>query len=192
VTPEERAVIAQIDLTPTEDENRLAEVFRLLTRGYTDALIVRIARGELGIGAIATRSLIAKVHESLKTEADARKPYARAVTIARLHDAIEKFKTPRYKTVKRRVRDPNTGTMVEKEVVEELLPPPQYVRCEELLADIEGTRAPQKVIVEHALKESLMAVLSTLTPERTQGLLERARERKRLAAASQVVEMAGE
>jgi hypothetical protein len=177
----------ELDPTPTEEERRLEFVFRLLARGCSDSLVRRIARQELGTGTVATTRLIGLVRERLRVDVEGRRPYARAEQIARLRDTIEKLKTPRFRVQK--VRDAQSGQMVDREV-EQPLPAQNIMRAEELLADLEGNRVPIKVEVEHTLGIAARAVFANLTPERMEALLERARERKRLAlAASGVVEM---
>jgi hypothetical protein len=180
----------ELDPTPTEEERRLEFVFRLLARGCSDSLVRRIARQELGTGTVATTRLIGLVRERLRVDVEGRRPYARAEQIARLRDTIEKLKTPRFRTAKRRERGED-GRVREREVQEEVpLPAQNIMRAEELLADLEGNRVPIKVEVEHTLGLAARAVFANLTPERMEALLERARERKRLAlAASGVVEM---
>jgi|HubBroStandDraft_6_1064221.scaffolds.fasta_scaffold183991_5 hypothetical protein len=164
------------DLKATEEDKRLEFVFRLMMRAYSDILIVRLSRAQFGIGEAATRTLLHKVREKIRGDVDGNKPYARAEQIARLRDTIEKLKTPKVRTVR--------GKEVELP-----LPAQSIMRAEELLADLEGNRAPIKIDVEHQLSVSLRAVLATMPPERYTQLLELARERKRLALlASRTVE----
>lgn len=189
VTPEERAAVAHVDVEPTEQDRRLEFIFRMMMRGYSETLMVRVARTELGVGVLATRNLIAEVRVKLRGDAEDRKPFARAEQIARVRDTIEKLKTPRFKTVRVKGRDAKGKEVVSNQQVEQPLPANAILRAEELLADLEGNRAPVVVQVEHTLKASAMALFASLPPERYDQLLERARERKRLAAASRTVEM---
>jgi|ERR1019366_4804450 hypothetical protein len=188
ITLEERARIDALDLAPDEDEKRLEFIFRMLARAYSDQLICRIARGELGVGTSATRTLIARAREKLRVQAEENRPYARAEQIARLRDLIEKLKTPKFRMQMVKELGPNGKPVQVPRQVEQPLPAQAIMRAEEQLARVEGNEAPIKVEVQVALKASAMALFANLSEERFAQLLERARERKRLAA-SVVVEM---
>src|ERR1019366_3960864 len=141
------------------------------------------ARGELGVGTSATLTLIGRAREKLRVGVEENRPYARAEQVARLRDLIEKFKT-------QLVTEVGPGGRVVKvpRSVEQALPAQAIMRAEEQLARVEGNEAPIRVEVAVALKASAMALFANLSEERFAQLLERARERKRLAA-SVVVEM---
>jgi hypothetical protein len=187
-TPEGRARTAALDLTPDEDEKRLEFIFRMLARAYSDGLICRIARGELGVGTSATLTLIGRAREKLRVGVEENRPYARAEQVARLRDLIEKLKTPKFKTQLVREVGPGGKVVQVPRQVEQALPAQAIMRAEEQLARVEGNEAPIRVEVAVALKASAMALFANLSEERFAQLLERARERKRLAA-SVVVEM---
>lgn len=58
-------------------------------------------------------------------------------------------------------------------------------RIEALLSDIYGTKAPTEVNVNANIKGAFTAMIASTTPERMQEMLERGRERRRLAAAAE-------
>jgi hypothetical protein len=52
---------------------------------------------------------------------------------------------------------------------------------ESLYADVRGTRAPVEINVDARVSQSLQAIMTLMTPEKTQELLQAARQRKELA-----------
>lgn len=185
-TPKPRRIVGPAaplpDMTPTEDERRMAVVLQALSRGYTHALIVRIARGELGIGQFATLALIKRARAQLTADFEANKPFARAEQVARLRELISTLKAPRYKMQRVQVEDLKTGKLVTRnERVEQPLRAQDIMRAEEQLARIEGNEAPVKIEVTHALSSAAAALFANMNPDKYNALLERARTRKLVA-----------
>lgn len=171
------------DMTPSEDERKMAVITQALTRGYSLELIVSIARAQFGIGYHATKTLVERSRQQLGAEAEERKPHTRGEQIARLRTLISELRKPRLKA--QSVVKMEGGKRVK--VMEMVEQPPRaqdIMRTEEQLARLEGNEAPIKIEIEHVLSTAAQQVFAALTPEKYGALLARSQERKRLAAAA--------
>ncbi len=174
---EAQAVLEKV--APTDEEAELGFVYQLLVRGVSTQTLYAAVRAQYGYGRDRANVLARRVRESLKSEADERRPFARSEQIGRLRSLIAELRQPKTREVTRM----KGGKKVTEQVALPL-PANAILRAEELLADVEGNVAPIKVDVEVTVTAKLQNVFSTMTPERAAFLLERARERRRLAAAA--------
>ena len=166
-----------LDLEPTEEERHLEFVTRLMMRCLSKADIARHCREKFGFGTTRTENLIARILESLRVGHERNRPYTRAEQIARVRHLISKLHEPRFKSVKR-----------DGQVVPVLQPmssgtAARIVKLEDLLADLEGNREPVEVKVGVVMTQAAQAVFANLSDEKLASLIERAKERKRLAEA---------
>lgn len=168
---------------PTEDEVHIEFITRLRCRCLTDGQIIKACRKQFGFGASRTRRLLALVGDHFRGRVEARRQSARAEQIERVRDEIQELREPRYRTTHQRVSEMVRGRVVWRsiEVREQLPVPPQLSRLEDLLADLEGNRAPLKVDVNVQHKQALMAVFVQLDDDRLTALYQRALQRKLLA-----------
>jgi hypothetical protein len=175
---------------PTEEELHVEFVTRLKLRGLSDQQIYGACRQQYGIGWTRTKRLIGKVGETFRTRAEARAGRTRAEQIERVRDEIREMREPRFHTRFELVRgvDGRGRMQIRTERFEERLPiPAQLARLEELLADLEGNRAPLKVEMEVTHKNTIVACVAAMPAERIALLQERGLERRRLAEHRQVV-----
>jgi hypothetical protein len=171
--------LAAVDAPPTQEEQIVAFILRLRIRGANKATIYRACRTEYGIGKTRIETLLATALEELRRDYEDRRSYSRAEQAARLRETIVRISEPRERE---KVIVTGRGKSRTRRIVKEALPTnyQALLRAEELLADVEGNREPLKVEVEHRLDVAMVAVVSSMRPERRQFLLDRARERKRL------------
>jgi hypothetical protein len=172
-----------------EDEAR-GFVARLRLRGLSTATIVAAVRANerFGFGESRTRRLIREALEGFRDEANANVEFSKGEQIARVREELAVLLEPQHKTVQRRVVELDARGRERTRVVEErvrVAPHSQSIaRLEELLADLEGNRTPVKIAdVAGLVAGAAAAVFAAMDDGRALAMLERARERRRLAAA---------
>ncbi len=136
-------------------------------QGWTAPEIIRAGKKQLGVTVSRMVSVIAKVREK----------FAREDALAR-----PSWKSEQIRRLMRQLR----VAMGEKDDEGNWILKPNmsaYTKIESILADVQGTREPIEINVDVSYTEAMMTVIGQLTPQQMDGLLERARERKRLAEA---------
>ena len=111
----------------------------------------------------------------MRASAERNRPYSRAEQIARVRHLISRLHEPKFKgTGKNRVQLPMSSAVAGR-----------ISKFEELLANLEGNREPVEVRVTAVMTLAAQMVFSNLSESRMTQLMERARERKRLAAVAE-------
>lgn len=169
---QKREEIAKLNEPASEEELLLEAFTRVLNRGASDTMVVQWARATYGFGENRSRTILAKVRGKLIVDFETRKNAARAEMSERLRNTLVLMREP-HKNENGNARP---------------LPWQSIARVEELLADVEGTREPQKVELDVRVQTALMKVVTNLSPERMEELRAKARARLASGKASEPVQ----
>lgn len=168
------------DFTPEEDEEHVAFVLRLRLRGANMRQITAACLRQYGFARVRTENLLRQGLDALGRDWDQTRKTSKAEQSARLRQVLfdlhaEVQAKPDPKNPKRHA----SLTALYGAIV----------RCEELLSEVEGTREPVTVNVNQTITQAAVTVIANMTPERTQALLDRARERRALAEAARAMNL---
>lgn len=186
-TPAAPLATADLDgMTPAEreEDEQVGFIQRLRRQGLDGRRICEATRARFGIGRHRTYRLLALALEGLRDEVERNRPFTRPEQIVRLRAYLAQLNaslaTEQAKT--RQLPDGTQESATDPLTVSKLID--SIVKVERLLAETEGNKVPDEIVVHAEIRQAMQAVLVNMTPERTQQLLEQAVERKRLAAAT--------
>jgi hypothetical protein len=172
-------VAAQAD--EPEDDPQLAFVFARMMQAWSREQIIPACRERFGIGWHRTSQLMRQVHDGLRS-AHERNRNSRVEQIGRLRSYLVELHAPRYHATKvvptGRKDAQGNPEMIPMRLPKDFL---KIERLERLLAELEGNRVPERVEVHVSMTAAMGVVLGQMSDERMQELVERARERRRLA-----------
>jgi hypothetical protein len=167
-----------------EEDEQVGFITRLRMRALDEAGIAAACRERFGIGRSRTHRLLQVVLNGIKDAVERNRPYTRAEQIARLRSMLSRLHGQLAEEVSRtkKVVDPKTKQVETQSATDNwavVRLAAEIRQHEDLLADVEGNRAPDEIIVHGEVRESLQVVISNMTPEKTQELLSRALERRK-------------
>jgi|HubBroStandDraft_5_1064220.scaffolds.fasta_scaffold16653_4 hypothetical protein len=167
-----------------EEDEQVGFITRLRMRALDEAGIAAACRERFGIGRSRTHRLLQVVLNGIKDAVERNRPYTRAEQIARLRSMLSRLHGQLAEEVSRtkKVVDPKTKQVETQSATDNwavVRLAAEIRQHEDLLADVEGNRAPDEIIVHGEVRESLQVVISNMTPEKTQELLGRALERRK-------------
>lgn len=153
------------------EDDRVGFTIRLLKASLTHRQVVEALRRQYGIGYLRAGKLLNLAREELLRIVEARKPYARAEQLARLHADLARI-------------DASLGSdpTPTRQEMGSLLRTRALI--ERVVAEIEGTKAPTEQVIRHEFRGAVMGVLANLSDDKARELLERAQTRKRLAEST--------
>jgi hypothetical protein len=171
--PDARTVEQQI-----EDE-QVGFITRLRRRALDEGRIADACRERFGIGRSRVHRLLQVVLYAARQEVDSNRPFARAEQILRLRNSLSSLHAQLAEEMARQKVDPKTKKPVSATDNWAIVRISSEIRqTEDLLADVEGNRAPTEIQVFGEVRESLQVVLTNLSPEKTKELLLRAQIRR--------------
>ena len=160
--------------TVAETQDQMRQLEELLTRGATMSQLITYARrprdeGGLGIGTTRTRKLARRIQARWDEEDRDLTKSRKAAQTRRLY---------RWMRDAAGIPDPNNpNAWLRKPNLQAL------ARLEELYADLHGTRAPQVVVHDVRVSETLVGVIAELDADQVADLLARRHEDQALAEA---------
>lgn len=162
--------------TALQDEEHMLFILNLRLRHATTQQIITHCRATYGFGQYRTRNLLQRALEQLKTSSSEEMGFAKYEAAARIKARLREAMTPR---IDERTKKAKPLTVQMHGVI---------LRYEDLLADLQGSRAPIEVKVSQVVHVSAMNVLAHMEPARLEAMLERAKARK-LAAEMNTIDM---
>lgn len=172
--PDARTVVQQ------EEDEQVGLITRLRRMAFDERRIAEVCRTRFGIGRSRVHRLLQIVLSVGKDEVERNRPFTRSEQILRLRAMVALLHTQLDEENRRTKLDPKTKQSVsatDNWAVVRLVA--EIRQNEDLLATVEGNRAPDEVIIHNEVRESLQIVIANMTPEKTQELLGRALERRK-------------
>ncbi len=184
-----------------ENSDRRRHILALIGLGCSRERVVERAMKELRIAESVADRLYLEVSRDRSRKSEQEQPFARALTIERLHRDLEKLREGEIvyddagAPVKVQAIDPISGKLLRTPTGRPKMVPKRkrnYVaiaRMEAQLADVEGTNAPIKVKVEGevVLRRSLSATIASLSPEEIQAYVLEQEELEHRAARAKLL-----
>lgn len=156
-----------ISWTITETKQHESAIESMLLYGTMSSSIVRTMRAQYGVGPKRVGRLIARIRDRWVAEDAEARSTNKAAAVRRLTQQIRKLTVGE--------RDPGGGWVVKPD-------PKTAARYEQLLSEIQGTKAPLEVNVMAGVAVAAMSAIAELTPEELQQELRELEEEEEQAA----------
>jgi hypothetical protein len=159
---------SRVRFTPEDDDRHIAEMVQLVARGASRPNAREYMHGKRGVSHKRFDTLWDRVLRAMSAEFAAIRPHAKAMQVSRLEADSARIRSG--KDAQGNPVKPNWNALA---------------RIEMLLADIYGTRDPLQVNVGGTIAVGMAQMVAEMSQEQMDELLERGRERDRLAAVAE-------